>query len=704
MRTRPRSPLKWFSRRSGRFSTDQLASVLVLIIVGTVVIAAVGGPLRGALTDLLNALTGPQFPPTSLASAKVTCAAINHVYGDEPTSGWVTAAEVTGPCTGELINGGATGSITASVTGAVSAITGGHPSQRIRFRCSEGMGRASVDAGGGAVGCEIQNFELPQEVPMEAIYVPGKGDPNHILYYGKYPSYDAQAWNQWAAINLALTLVPVGKLVKSGRAIVKGIGRGTRWVTPGGRVIGRSVNVLLRPLRVGRTAVDEAAGRITSNLPSTSEWVQRGIISSGEKSATLRTAIRKYTALGYHRLKGERLVTGLMRGSRQARFVAGSSDWLVRRTESAYRFSLRGLVYAGERNGWQMWDEAGSRAIVEHLHSIGKISDETAAWARGQIDDGYRIQQILTDQEKQFLDDVDPATGGLVTREMQIDRMVEEGKVVPVTREGAEQLSRTMGISRSDRVSMLLPKFLLVSHGTTSVDEFFAMSGEGSASGECALFLWNQEGDNRRFPIENCERNNAHNLKTGIARPPNTGVSLIKSREATISGGGTIPSPRGPISVPSVSFDMWQEQKGRFYTASPCLSRTDKPDQRVSAPTGVEMFHVYPDTADRQVQIEVPVAAANYRPNFCWQYVDPGETIFNPIRGVINEGLINALPVSDANTIKQGLFDLGLAPWPCHGYSLSVINYAEFVDKLRSYGLGFLLDQATGTCGSAEPR
>ncbi|RLJ03217.1 MAG: hypothetical protein DRP11_01325, partial [Candidatus Aenigmatarchaeota archaeon] len=146
-----------------------------------------------ALTIIIMVAVGMMlgifFPPKAVNSAKAMQYALNKVYAQE---------------------------------------TGTKSFGDILVECDKGEDYVGEELGANAddyVGCRITNFELPQavDIPWEDRWIPGKGDPKYVLYFEEFPQSDSYAWSQWIGLDIALTFIPVGKLIDIGSLAVKGV-------------------------------------------------------------------------------------------------------------------------------------------------------------------------------------------------------------------------------------------------------------------------------------------------------------------------------------------------------------------------------------------------------------------------------------------------------------------------------------------------
>ncbi len=78
--------------------------------------------------------------------------------------------------------------------------------------------------------CTITNFYLPQEVLGAEKYIAGYGDPKFLVYWQNFPPGEDAAWTSYATWmehvgTVVLFALPVGKVIKGGKYLIKGAGK-----------------------------------------------------------------------------------------------------------------------------------------------------------------------------------------------------------------------------------------------------------------------------------------------------------------------------------------------------------------------------------------------------------------------------------------------------------------------------------------------
>ena len=79
--------------------------------------------------------------------------------------------------------------------------------------------------------------------------------------------------------------------------------------------------------------------------------------------------------------------------------------------------------------------------------------------------------------------------------------------------------------------------------------------------------------------------------------------------------------------------------------------------------------------------LNIPVRDQDYRLNFCWWYPVSNIAQWPGIRDIL--GVVNGVTGLDVQE-----FDLGLAPWPCHG----ILFFADARDIMVNNAPGGLID------------
>jgi hypothetical protein len=132
--------------------------------------------------------------------------------------------------------------------------------------------------------CTVSGFYLPQEVSNAEKWIAGYGDPNFLVYWQDFPAGEDAAWTTYATWmenvgTVVLFAIPVGKVLKGGKYLIKGGGKtvasgastamtsaGSKLVNKlAGRTAAKNVQLVLFDTSVSRVAriaaIAKAAGK-----------------------------------------------------------------------------------------------------------------------------------------------------------------------------------------------------------------------------------------------------------------------------------------------------------------------------------------------------------------------------------------------------------------------------------------------------------
>jgi hypothetical protein len=489
------------------------------------------------------------------------------------------------------------------------------------FSCSVGKVDKKVDEAKGSFSCVVTQFELPQDVSKTNKLLPGYGDPKYLVYFNEFPDGEDESWSTWAAVNVLLTVIPVGKIPIIGK-FAEGI------IMKPLKLLGKGV------LKLGSKTIEWAGGKLALRaaefeIKENGEIFVKGMLKSAAGKIVGNSVIW-YD--GAEAAIEKTLVSDIER----AAVKEGIEKTGVGIAGKTRYYALTWLARAAEKGRLKYFSDDITKMWVKAANKAGLLTDDAVEYLVNNkiIENKGLIAFVAEEEQKVLANEFTPllqklSKSGVAQQDIDqivtvLEKSLKSGGVSPMTAQDLIELQKvaapslaqklvTAGVVRPGVTAFILtPKYILVGNtvgeGLQSIDEVLG----------------------QKYLAENIKEK----------------TLLFKDADQRIARQLPFTQPISFLETVKLRKPVLEKDKN-FYLASPC-----KADLYVWKSTDT---NICKDGKRSCVLVNVDFKdyGKNMDANFCY-------TMGGPIGGGF----------------------LGLTPWPCHGvaYLDQVPLVSDFLD------------------------